>query len=290
MRRITKLIPVIGLLLLLTLPAQANFTTWVVAPFTTGAGVAAVPVVTANQITTTIPSCQSKLILGDPAINGTPLANVLNLSYDYTVTVAGASASFIYINLYIDTTGDGANDTRIDFAPGGNTTGIRSHNPLTEARWSGGGLPANSTWATVLSTFPTASIAATTFGIPGYPSLIFNIGDTGCSYQNWSGSFGFPDVEYIGQPGTAGGDCGQPANRGMLRITQSTVGYQSPGGDIIRLANGAPLEVFNDAGRDGFDEYIISRETLIDDVSWYGLFLGSCDPVWVPATAGTRIR
>jgi hypothetical protein len=181
-----------------TSSAQEDFTTWVVAPFVTGGGVAATPTVTSNQITVGIPSCQSKLIMGNPAFNGSLLTDVLGISYTYTVNNAGASASFIHINMYIDTNADGNNDTRLDFIPGGNSTGVRSHNPLTDAFWSGGVLVAGSSWTDILAAYPGASIAQTTFATPGYPSLIFNIGDTGCSWNGWNGIFGAPIISIAG--------------------------------------------------------------------------------------------
>lgn len=195
--------PVLSLLFALSLlsgisSAQEDFTTWAVFPFTTGGGIAASFTVTSSTITTAIPSCQSMLIMGNPAFNGVPLTDILAVSYSYVVTTAGSSASFIYIRMYIDTTGDGNNDTTLNFIPGGNTTGARSHNPLVDSLWSGGLLPANSAWATVLATYPTATIAQTVFSTPGYPGLIFNIGDTACGWNGWSGSFGAPVISLAG--------------------------------------------------------------------------------------------
>jgi hypothetical protein len=180
-------------------PLVASFDDWAIMPFVTGAGVAATPIVSADEVTVTIPSCQSRLILGDPRLNGVPLTEVEDLAYRYTVANAGASASYLYLWLYLDTNADGNNDTRVDFVPGGNPTGLRQHDPLVDASWTGGALPVGSTWATLLAIYPGATIAATTFATPGFPSLQFNLGDTGCTWNGWSGTFERPALAVAGE-------------------------------------------------------------------------------------------
>lgn len=78
--------------------------------------------------------------------------------------------------------------------------------------------------------------------------------------------------------------------QGSVLVNGSVFGYDEAGGNIIYNADGAPLQVFNDADSGGSDEFLIIATDTVDDEEWYGLFLGGCNPVWVKAEWVARIR
>jgi hypothetical protein len=244
--------------------------------------------------------CASKVFIVTTAYNGLSLADITALNFTMSTDPTATNPRNFYVNVYVDQTGTGANHThRLDFAP---PNGTSVANLFTDPYWRINGAVPSRNWADTLTALGgNPRIAPAPWNDPAAAAFRVSTGDTGTNYVGHKGTFSaftivapasnINDSFDFANLGAISGDaCGNPPNRGALQITQSTVGYQSPAGGIIRLANGAPLEVFNDAGGDGFDEFIIARSAVVDDVTWYGLFLGSCDLVWVPETAGTRVR
>ncbi|TVR20177.1 MAG: hypothetical protein EA396_11025 [Anaerolineaceae bacterium] len=74
---------------------------------------------------------------------------------------------------------------------------------------------------------------------------------------------------------------------GQIMVTGDLEGYGQPGQDRI-----SGLNVFNDANNDGFDTFdiLVIEEDEDGLPTWYGVFLGGCDPVFVDAALVTRIR
>lgn len=74
---------------------------------------------------------------------------------------------------------------------------------------------------------------------------------------------------------------------GQIMVTGDLQGYGQPGQDRI-----SGLNVFNDANNDGFDTFdiLVIEEDEDGLPTWYGVFLGGCDPVFVDAALVTRIR
>lgn len=57
--------------------------------------------------------------------------------------------------------------------------------------------------------------------------------------------------------------------------------YADPGGEQVRLANGQHLFLPQDSGNDGADTYIVTDTMVIDGVTWYSIFIGNENFVWV---------
>lgn len=67
-----------------------------------------------------------------------------------------------------------------------------------------------------------------------------------------------------------------------------TTAYNGPGGDVIILGDEG-LILPRDADGNGFDTYVITGVATVDDELWLALFIGSDDPVWIPASAAAQI-
>ncbi|GAB4328365.1 MAG: hypothetical protein Kow00117_14840 [Phototrophicales bacterium] len=84
--------------------------------------------------------------------------------------------------------------------------------------------------------------------------------------------------------------CGQVFRiYGMVRIDEQMMGYGQPGRDVIRQADNSLLPILHDVDGDGYDTYLIIDEQNYDNQVWYGLFLGGCQPVYVPAEKVIRL-
>jgi hypothetical protein len=266
MRHPLRLIAV-GLVLMLALlvtgmvSAQEDLTSWFIMPDVGTGGTAASPTTTSSQVSVTIPSCQSKVIMGPSAYNGTPLSDFVALNYHFLVNRAGASQSIIYVNFYLDTDSDMLYDTRIDFAPSGNATGAASFDVLTAANWIPGKnstLPSGSTWATVLATYPSATLAQTTF-VSGYPSMVFNIADRSCAWSGWSGVFYAPTITLKGGPVTPG------AANAPFQFADGRINNRDAGAPIAAYGqdDGRALIIYgiSDGGA-GFPALVVSAEDI----------------------------
>lgn len=83
----------------------------------------------------------------------------------------------------------------------------------------------------------------------------------------------------------------EPANLGEVTIAAGAnlpVRTQ-PGGSIVEL-NGNPLLLPQDFDNNGFDTYLISDIRTINDITYYGLFIGSSNLVWIEAGEASRTR
>ncbi|PJF21108.1 MAG: hypothetical protein CUN56_12770 [Phototrophicales bacterium] len=76
---------------------------------------------------------------------------------------------------------------------------------------------------------------------------------------------------------------------GMARIDEQLVGYGQPGRDEIRQADNSLLPMLHDVDGNGYDTYLIIDIQTYENETWYGLFLGGCEPVYVPAEKVTRL-
>lgn len=96
----------------------------------------------------------------------------------------------------------------------------------------------------------------------------------------------FEEVPFVG--GTVAG-CDGLNIIGRVLLTQTAFGYGEPGGQVIRNANGSEMNVFNDAGNDGFDTFLLVDIAERNGKTWYGVFLGVCVPIYIDADLATRI-
>lgn len=73
-------------------------------------------------------------------------------------------------------------------------------------------------------------------------------------------------------------------NLGIVQIGagQAQPAYSEPGGEVAR-SNGSAVILPADADGNGFDTYMVSAITTYNEETWYGLYVGSYDLVWVPA-------
>lgn len=89
-----------------------------------------------------------------------------------------------------------------------------------------------------------------------------------------------PFVDFVSPPNTGEVTIGAGANIPAL---------DSPGGNVVEL-NGNPLLLPKDADNNGFDTYIITETVTVNDVTYYGLFVGSSNYVYVQANQVVKSR
>ncbi|MFQ3534805.1 MAG: hypothetical protein SNJ58_02920 [Aggregatilineales bacterium] len=137
----------------------------------------------------TIAASNTKRQMGRTDYNDTPL-NGLNISY--STHRLGANPNDWYVNVYINATGaPGLANCRLDFAPNAGSVGSWiTHNAMSALNgWYSSGMCTtlvNVSFATVLSTFPSAVLRAPF--VAGAPAIIFNMGDTAASYVGYDGA------------------------------------------------------------------------------------------------------
>jgi len=73
-------------------------------------------------------------------------------------------------------------------------------------------------------------------------------------------------------------------------ITTHQPGFWKPGGDEIVLANKTQLDLLHDVDQNGQDEYLVVARGLVGEERWVGLFIGACQPVYVPLANVTLLR
>ena len=84
--------------------------------------------------------------------------------------------------------------------------------------------------------------------------------------------------------------CGQTFRiYGMAKIDMQQPGFGQPGRDEIRLPDFSLMPVLHDVDGNGYDTYLIIDIQTYEDEEWYGLFLGGCLPVYVPADKAEKL-
>ncbi|HEX3050704.1 MAG TPA: hypothetical protein VHP83_08620 [Aggregatilineaceae bacterium] len=73
-------------------------------------------------------------------------------------------------------------------------------------------------------------------------------------------------------------------------ITTHQPGFWKPGGDEIVLADKTKLDLLHDVDQNGQDEYLVVARGLVGEERWVGLFIGACQPVYVPLAKVTLLR
>ena len=69
---------------------------------------------------------------------------------------------------------------------------------------------------------------------------------------------------------------------GTALVTNQQVGYASPNGEIARDQDNRVILLLHDLDNDGADTYlIVDIQEGAEGETWLGLFIGSCDPVYV---------
>lgn len=70
---------------------------------------------------------------------------------------------------------------------------------------------------------------------------------------------------------------------GTALVLDQQLGYSEPNGEPARDVLGNLIWVLHDVDQDGQDTYlIVDIQTGADGETWLGIFIGSCDPVYVP--------
>ena len=70
---------------------------------------------------------------------------------------------------------------------------------------------------------------------------------------------------------------------GTALVLDQQLGYSEPNGEPARDMQGNLIWVLHDVDQDGADTYlIVDIQTGADGETWLGIFIGSCDPVYVP--------
>jgi hypothetical protein len=72
----------------------------------------------------------------------------------------------------------------------------------------------------------------------------------------------------------------------IITTAQTQPIYDHPDGDQI-VDHDQKIMLPNDADHNGQDEYSVIAVQTVKGKLWYGLYIGSCDPVWVPASGVT---
>ncbi|MFW5690892.1 MAG: hypothetical protein ACOCXZ_00210 [Chloroflexota bacterium] len=227
-------------------------------------------------------------------VSGEALADILPLTYD-NYRESGPAVTFI-IELQADLDNNGFCDTLFRFVTPSTVVGAWQSINASDTGWEqktgdcfSAGTYTSVALSSVLATYPTARV----------DSLLFRAGDDGGSaYIGWTGYLDNVRLGANVYDFEAGGTSGEATfckrsypDLGRVRVTQAVYGYGQPGRDEIRRASdAAQLNVFRDFDGSGADEFMIIDIATVDDQEWYGLFLGACDPVYVPASAVTRIR
>jgi hypothetical protein len=112
----------------------------------------------------------------------------------------------------------------------------------------------------VLAAYPGATIAGTTFGVPGYPSLVFNIGDTGCGWNGWSGVLYAPTITIAGaDPGPAPADAAFRFTDGRINDRDAAAPVAAYGQDD---ATALIVYAITDGGA-GYPALIVPAEEIV---------------------------
>lgn len=84
----------------------------------------------------------------------------------------------------------------------------------------------------------------------------------------------------------------QVPNEGEIMISAAApvVAYDGPGGNPVAIGPDQALVLPNDADGNGFDTHVITDTQVVDGETWYAIFIGSPDWVWVPASQVTVTR
>ena len=67
----------------------------------------------------------------------------------------------------------------------------------------------------------------------------------------------------------------------QINASSPVTPYDSPAGSPVKLANGSWFNLPHDADGNGFDTYIVTDTAVVDGVTWYSIFLGNENFVWV---------
>ena len=76
----------------------------------------------------------------------------------------------------------------------------------------------------------------------------------------------------------------------MVTNAQTQPVYMSPAGQIIRNVDGSLLQIPQDFDGNGFDTYLVTETTIINDETWLAIFIGSRRWVWIPLADLTLVR
>jgi len=81
-------------------------------------------------------------------------------------------------------------------------------------------------------------------------------------------------------------------NLGALIISkaQTQYGLWAPEKDAARRTDGTQVLLPIDAAGKGWDEYLIIDKQVVNNKTWYGIWVGGCAPVYVPADKVTVTR
>jgi hypothetical protein len=144
---------------------------------------------------------------------------------------------------------------------------------------------------TAITTYQTSSLSLGSHVITA--SFVEIVSDGNCSIPDAS----MTQVVTGGAPGTpvptlfGGCPVAYPIYSSVIMTTaQSQFGYDAPGGLPVRRTDGSTITLPNDFARKGWDEYLIIAVKVFKGQTWYGLFIGSCQPVYVPADKVTLTR
>ena len=70
----------------------------------------------------------------------------------------------------------------------------------------------------------------------------------------------------------------------QARVPNPVTAYWAPNKGAVTRADGSVVTLPLNANHDGKDTYLVISKQTINGVVWVGLFLGSCDPAWLPLT------
>ena len=143
--------------------------------------------------------------------NGTLLADITTLDYSTYVQVTGSGGQAPYLNLLVDTTGDGVSDDQLFFEPAyqdGNY-GFPNQGTVTVGTWQEWDTVQGGWWALSAGTFgpPLTSLASYAAAHPGARLANSTLGAlriaTGCGAGAWDNFVGNADALTIGANGNS---------------------------------------------------------------------------------------
>ena len=70
----------------------------------------------------------------------------------------------------------------------------------------------------------------------------------------------------------------------QARVPNPVAAYWAPNKGAVTRADGSIVTLPLNANHDGKDTYLVIARQTVNGVVWVGLFLGSCDPAWLPLT------
>jgi hypothetical protein len=85
-----------------------------------------------------------------------------------------------------------------------------------------------------------------------------------------------------GAPVSSPGCQSQFAVLSQVRVPFLVAAHWGAGKGEIKRADGSAVTLPLNANHDGKDTYLVIAKQTINGVVWVGLFLGSCDPAWLP--------